>query len=157
MSAEARLVELGIVLPEAPPAQGLYAAVVRAGPLLFVSGQLPLVNGMLARRGRCGADVSLEEGAALARTCALNALAHIRADLGSLDRVTRIVRVGGFVAAAPFFIEIPAVINGASQLLIDIFGDAGRSARTSVGVAELPLGAPVEVEMVVESRGPNAG
>lgn len=152
MSAEARLKELGITLPPAPSAAGLYAPVVQTGSLLFVSGQIPMADGKVARTGKCGAEVSIEDGQELARICTLNGLAAVRAHLGSLDNVSRVVRVGGFVASAAGFTDQSKVLNGASQLLIDIFGDAGRHARAAVGVAELPLGVPVEVEFVFEAR-----
>ena len=152
MTAEERLLELGITLPPVPPAAGLYLPVVRTGPLLFVSGQIPLQDGLPLRRGRCGESVSLDEGAELARHCALQALAIIRENLGTLDRVLRVVRVGGYVASGAEFNEQPRVINGASQLLVDVFGEAGRHARLAIGVAELPLGVPVEVEFLFEAR-----
>lgn len=152
MSAEQRLVDLGITLPAPPAAAGLYAPVMRTGPLLYVSGQLPLRDGQPVSRGHCGQNVSLEEAAELARVCTLNALALVREHLGTLDRVSKVVRVGGFVASAPGFIAQPQVINGASQLLVDVFGEAGKHARAAVGVAELPLGVPVEVEYLFEVR-----
>jgi enamine deaminase RidA (YjgF/YER057c/UK114 family) len=152
MSAEARLQELGIVLPPPPAAAGLYASVVQTGSLLFVAGQVPVAGGKVVRTGKCGAEVSIEDGQELARICTLNALAAVRQHLGSLDRVTQVVRVGGFVASASGFTDQPKVVNGASQLLIDIFGDAGRHARAAVGVAELPLGVPVEVEFLFEAQ-----
>lgn len=150
MSAEERLQELGITLPVAPAAAGLYAPCTRVGSLLFVSGQVPMENGAPARRGKCGESVSIEEGAALARICALQALAIVRSELGSLDRVVRVARTAGYVASAQDFIEHPRVVNGASQLLIDVFGEAGRGARIAVGLAELPFGVPVEVEFLFE-------
>jgi enamine deaminase RidA (YjgF/YER057c/UK114 family) len=153
MSAEARLTELGIELPPAPAPAGLYAPAVRTGNLLFISGQVPLRDGQPMARGKCGAGHTAETAAPLARQCALQALAIVRAELGSLDRVTRVVRVGGFVASAPGFTQQPQVINGASQLLIDVFGDAGKHARAAVGMAELPLGVPVEVEFLFEVAG----
>ena len=152
MSAEERLRELGIELPTPGAPVALYAPVMQTGPLVYVSGQLPMRGGELVRRGKLGASVSVDEGAELARLCAVNALAQLRAHLGSLDQVVRAVRVGGFVASGPDFIEHPKVINGASQLLIDVFGEAGRHARVAIGVAELPLGAPVEVEFLFEVR-----
>lgn len=152
MSAEARLQELGITLPPVPAAAGLYAPSTQVGSLLFVSGQVPMENGAPARRGKCGESVSVDEGAALARICALQALAIVRAELGSLDRVVRVARTAGYVASAEGFIEHPRVINGASQLLIDVFGDEGRGARIAVGLAELPFGVPVEVEFLFEIR-----
>jgi enamine deaminase RidA (YjgF/YER057c/UK114 family) len=156
MSAEARLAELGITLPEPARAAGLYSPCVQSGALLFVSGQIPAVEGQLRARGHLGAGIDVEQGAALARTCALNGLAAVRGYLGSLDRVARVVKVNGYVASAPNFTDQPLVVNGASQLLIDVFGEAGRHARAAVGVAELPLGAPVEVEFVFEVVGAGA-
>jgi len=150
MSAEARLKLLGIELPAPPQAAGLYAPCVQVGDLLVISGQIPTVEGKPAARGRLGAGIGVEQGAELARICTLNALAIVRAHLGSLDRVRRVVRVGAFVASAPGFSDQPEVANGASQLLIDLFGDAGRHARAAVGVAELPRGVPVEVEYLFE-------
>lgn len=152
MNADARLKELGIELPPAPAAAGLYAPCVQSGSLLFVSGQIPLVEGKPAALGKLGEGVSIEQGQELARICTLNGLAIVRGHLGSLDRVVRAVRVGGFVASAAGFTAQPLVVNGASQLLIDIFGEAGRHARAAVGVAELPLGVPVEVEFLFEVR-----
>lgn len=147
MSVAARLAELGIELPPPPPPAGLYAPCVQTGSLLIVSGQIP--RGPEAR-GKLGAGVTIEQGQALARECALNALGVVAEYLGSLDRVVKVVRLGGFVASAEGFTDQPKVINGASQLMIDIFGDAGRHARAAVGVAELPLGVPVEVEFMFE-------
>ena len=150
MSHEAKLKELAIELPPAPAAVGLYAPCVRTGNLVFVSGQVPMKGGAPMLTGKLGAGVSIERAAELARQCALQALAVLRAELGSLDRVKRVVRVGGFVASAEGFTDHPKVVNGASQLLIDVFGDAGRHARIAVGLAELPLGVPVEVEFLFE-------
>ena len=149
MSIADRLKELGITVPEpaAPAAGGLYAPCVQTGPLLFVSGQIP--RGADAR-GKLGAAVSIEQGQALARECALNALGIVQAHLGSLERVSQVVRVAGYVASAEGFTDHPRVINGASQLLIDVLGEKGRSARIAIGVAELPLGVPVEVEFLFE-------
>ncbi len=151
MTAEGRLKELGIELPPPPPPAGLYAPCVQVGPLVFVSGQIPLTDGRPMRHGKCGDSVSVDEAAALARQCALQALAIVRQHVGSLDNVRRVVRVGGFVASGKDFIEHPKVINGASQLLIDVFGEeTGRHARVAVGLAELPMGVPVEVEFLFE-------
>ncbi len=151
MTAEERLKELEIELPAPPPPAGLYVPCVQVGPLVFVSGQIPLEDGKPMRHGKCGESVSVDEAAALARQCALQALAIVRQQVGSLDNVRRVVRVGGFVASGKDFIEHPKVINGASQLLIDVFGEeAGRHARIAVGLAELPLGVPVEVEFLFE-------
>jgi len=153
MSAESRLDELGLVLPDAPPAAGLYAPCIQAGPLLVVSGQVPLLDGRPIRLGKLGGGVTIEEGAALARQCALQALTLVREQLGSLDRVSRVIRVAGYVASAGGFTDHSKVINGASQVLLDVFGEAGRHARIAIGVAELPLGVPVEVEFMFEALG----
>jgi enamine deaminase RidA (YjgF/YER057c/UK114 family) len=153
MTAEQRLVELGITLPEVPAPAGLYAPCVQTGPLVFVSGQIPTQDGAVIRHGRCGESVSVDEAAELARVCTLNALAIVRQHLGTLDRVSRVVRVAGYVASGGGFIEHPRVVNGASQLLLDIFGEAGRHARIAIGVSELPQGVPVEVEFLFEALG----
>jgi len=150
VSAEARLGELGISLPAVVAPVAAYVPVVRSGNLAWSSGQLPFVGGELPATGKVGADVDPDTARDLARTCALNALAAIRAEIGDLDRVRRVVKVVGFVASAPTFTGQPGVINGASELLGEVFGDAGRHARSAVGVAVLPLDAPVEVEVVVE-------
>jgi enamine deaminase RidA (YjgF/YER057c/UK114 family) len=149
---EHRLADLGIELPPVPPAAGLYAPAARSGSQLYISGQVPRAadGSGVAAVGKLGQDVTVEEGAALARLCALQALAIARAELGSLDRVVRVVRVAGYVASAPGFTGHPAVVNGASQLLLDVFGEAGRHARIAIGVAELPAGVPVEVEFLFE-------
>lgn len=144
-----RLAELGITLPPVVAPVAAYVPAVRTGNLVYTAGQLPFVDGALPATGRLGAGVSVEEARPLARRCALNALAAA-ADLVGLDRITRVVKVVGFVASAEGFTEQSAVINGASEVLVEIFGDAGRHARSAVGVAELPLGTPVEVEMIVE-------
>ena len=129
---------------------GLYSPCVQTGTLLAVSGQVPSRDGQPLGRGKCGDGVSIEEAAALARQCALQALGIVRGHLGSLDRVNRVVRVAGYVASASGFVDHPKVVNGASQVLIDVFGDAGRHARIAIGVAELPFGVPVEVEFLFE-------
>ena len=152
MSFDARLEELGITLPPVPAAAGLYVPILRTGPLVFISGQVPLRDGQAMATGYCGGSVTVEEGADLARQCTLQALAVLRDHLGSLDRILRVVRVGGFVASAAGFNKQPQVINGASQLLLDVFGDAGKHVRAAVGVSELPLGVPVEVEFLFEVR-----
>ena len=123
---------------------------MQTGNRLFVSGQIPVSDGEVLRRGRCGEGVDAAEAAELARQCALNGLAAARGELGSLDRITRVVRVAGYVASTPDFDEQPSVINGASELLVDVFGEAGRHARAAVGVAALPFGVPVEVEFLFE-------
>jgi enamine deaminase RidA (YjgF/YER057c/UK114 family) len=150
MSAEERLRELDITLPPLPAPAGLYAPAVRSGTLLVVSGQVPLQDGKPMATGKLGTEVSLDEGASLARQCALQALAILRSEAKSLDRVAQVVRTAGYVASASGFTDQSRVINGASQLLIDLFGEAGRGARIAIGVAELPLGVPVEVEFVFE-------
>lgn len=145
----ARLAELGIALPAVGKPLAAYVPAVRSGSLVFTSGQLPMVDGTLAVTGKVGDAVSPEEAHALARTCALNALAAIDALVG-LDSVVRVVKVVGFVASAPDFTGQPAVVNGASDFLGEVFGATGAHARSAVGVAALPLDAPVEVELVVE-------
>jgi enamine deaminase RidA (YjgF/YER057c/UK114 family) len=150
VDAEARLRDLGIELPEPSRPVASYVPVVVAGGLAFVSGQVPMAEGTVRPTGKLGADVDLEAGAEAARRCALQALAALRAELGSLDRIRRVVRVGAFVASAAGFTDQSKVANGASDLLVEVFGEAGRHARAAVGMAELPLGAPVEIELTVE-------
>jgi enamine deaminase RidA (YjgF/YER057c/UK114 family) len=150
MGAEARLAELGITLPDALPPFAAYVPAVRAGDLLFLSGQVPFRDGSLPRTGHVGDEVTPEHGAEEARFCVINLLAQVRAAAGSLDRVSRIVKLTVFVSSAPGFIGQPQVGNGASELLVEVFGEAGRHARSAVGVNELPLNAPVEVEAIVE-------
>ncbi|HVH25013.1 MAG TPA: RidA family protein [Pseudonocardia sp.] len=145
----ARLTELGIELPPVATPAGAYLPARRSGSLVFTAGQLPLVGGALPVTGKVGAAVDPDTAADLARTCALNALAAVHA-LVDLDSVTGVIKVVGFVASAPGFTGQPKVINGASDLLAEVFGEAGRHARSAVGVAELPLDAPVEIELVVE-------
>lgn len=147
-----RLRELGVELPAVPAPAAAYIPARRTGSLVFTAGQLPFVDGALAGTGKVGADVAVDEAYGLARTCALNALAAVD-ELVGLDAIAGVVKVVGFVASAPGFTGQPAVVNGASDLLGEVFGDAGRHARSAVGVAELPLGAPVEVELVVEVAG----
>ena len=151
MSPRERLAELGIELPPVVPPVAAYVPAVRSGDLVFTSGQLPVVDGRMDVTGKVGALVTAEQAKDLARTCALNALAAVDALVG-LDEVVRVVKVVGFVASAPDFTAQPGVVNGASEMLGDVFGDAGRHARSAVGVASLPLDAPVEVELVVEVR-----
>lgn len=149
-AAEQRLAALGLSLPQVAKPVAAYVPAVRSGDLVWTSGQLPMVDGALAAAGTVGAEVDVETAHDLARTCALNALAAIKAEIGDLGRVLRVVKVVGYVASAPGFTGQPQVVNGASELLGEVFGDAGRHARSAVGVAALPLGAPVEVEIVVE-------
>jgi len=151
-SAEARVRELGIQIPTLPPPVAIYVPAVRTGDLVFASGQTPTVDGVLQVQGKLGGEVSIEQGQQAARLAALNCVAEVRGLLGSLDRVARIVRLTGFVASATGFAQQPAVVNGASQLIEEIFGEAGRHARSAIGVAELPGGAPVEIELIVEAR-----
>jgi enamine deaminase RidA (YjgF/YER057c/UK114 family) len=145
----ARLADLGISLPDVVTPLAAYVPAVRTGNLVYTSGQVPIQSGALAGAGKVGADVSPEEGKALARVCALNALAAVHSLVG-IDSVTRVVKVVGFVASAPGFNGQPGVVNGASELFGEVFGDAGAHARSAVGVSELPLNAPVEVELIVE-------
>lgn len=147
---DARLIELGIVIPEVATPVASYVPAQTTGNLLYTAGQLPFVDGALAKTGKVGAEVSANEATDMARTCALNALAAAQSVLGSLDRITKIVKVNGFVASTPDFIGQPGVLNGASELLGEIFGDVGKHARAAVGVATLPLDAPVEVELIIE-------
>jgi enamine deaminase RidA (YjgF/YER057c/UK114 family) len=149
VSASSRLQQLGIALPELVAPLAAYVPAVRTGNLVYTSGQLPIDGGKLARTGKVGADVTPEDGKSLARVCALNALAAV-GSVAPLDTVTRVVKVVGFVASAPGFNGQPGVINGASELFTEIFGDHGAHARSAVGVSELPLDAPVEVELIVE-------
>jgi enamine deaminase RidA (YjgF/YER057c/UK114 family) len=148
VSWTARLAELGLELPPVATPAGAYVPAVRTGSLVFTAGQVPLVNGSPAAVGKLGAEIDVGLGRQLARTCALNALAAVDGLVG-LDLVVRVVKVVGFVASAPGFVAQPAVLNGASELLGELFGDAGAHARSAVGVAELPLGVPVEVELIV--------
>jgi len=147
---EERLAELGLALPGVVPPVAAYVPAVTTGDLLYTSGQLPMVSGALPASGLVGSDVAAETARELAATCALNGLAAAKSVLGSLDRITRVVKVVGFVASAPGFTGQPGVVDGASNLLGDVFGDAGRHARSAVGVAALPLNAPVEVELILE-------
>ncbi|MGE0650624.1 MAG: RidA family protein [Alphaproteobacteria bacterium] len=147
---DARLKDLGITLPRAAAPAANYVPWVISGHLLFVAGQLPMEAGQIAVTGILGAGVSLEVGQRAARLCAVNIIAQTKAALGDLDRVTRIVRLGGFVASANGFTDQSKVVNGASDLMVDVFGDAGRHARAAVGVNTLPLGAAVEIDAIIE-------
>ncbi len=150
MGGEDRLQELGIELPPPPQPLASYVPVSVSGRFAYVSGQVPISEGKLLWTGKLGDDVDVVAGAEAARRCVLLALSALRAELGSLDRVKRIVKLGVFVASATGFTEQPKVANGASDVLVEVFGDSGRHARTAIGVPELPLGAPVEVEVVAE-------
>jgi enamine deaminase RidA (YjgF/YER057c/UK114 family) len=145
-----RLAELGLTLPPVAVPQAAYVPAIRTGNYVYVSGQLPTVDGKLQAVGKVGDGVSAEEAAALARLCALNGLAAAASVAGGLDAITRIVKVTGFVASAPSFTGQPAVINGASEFFIEVFGEAGRHARSAIGLAVLPLDSPVEVELIAE-------
>lgn len=145
-----RLNELNITLPTPPKPVASYVPWTRSGQLVFVSGQVPMVDGKIAYAGKVGGDVSLEDGQAAARTCALNAIAVAADAAGGLYRIRRIIKVGVFVNSAPGFTDQPKVANGASDLFVDIFGDAGKHARAAVGVSDLPLNSAVEVEIIVE-------
>jgi enamine deaminase RidA (YjgF/YER057c/UK114 family) len=147
---EERLAELGLEVPAVAKPVAAYVPALRSGSLVFTSGQLPTIDGKLPVTGKVGAEVGAEEAKQLAERCALNALAAIKAEIGELSRIRRVVKVVGFVASAPDFTGQPAVVNGASELLGKVFGEAGAHARSAVGVAVLPLDAPVEVELIVE-------
>ena len=154
-SPEARLAALGLTLQKVTPPLAAYVPAVRTGDYVYTAGQLPVVDGQLLATGKVGADVGAAEASALARTCALNALAAVATVTGGLDAIRRIVKVTGFVASAPSFTQQAQVINGASELLIEVFGEAGRHARSAVGMAVLPLDAPVEVELIAEVSDPS--
>jgi enamine deaminase RidA (YjgF/YER057c/UK114 family) len=147
---EARLRELGHELPAVPEPAGTYVPAIRAGTLIFTAGQLPFEEGELHTTGKVGDAVTLDEAKEAARLCALNALAAAAAEAGGLNRVGRVVKVTGYVASAPNFNRQPEVVNGASELIGEVFGEAGLHARSAVGVGELPLDAPVEVDLIAE-------
>ncbi len=147
---EDRLAAMGLSVPEVVKPLAAYVPAVRSGSYVYTSGQLPMVDGVMPATGKVGAEVTPEKAKDLARQCALNALAAVRSEIGELSLVTRVVKVVGFVASAPEFTGQPGVVNGASELLGEVFGDAGVHARSAVGVASLPLDAPVEVEIIVE-------
>ncbi|MEV4432193.1 RidA family protein [Streptomyces sp. NPDC049555] len=151
-AVEARLSELGLKLPAVVPPLAAYQPAVRSGAYVFTAGQLPMVEGAIPVTGKVGAEVSPEQAKELSATCALNALAAVKSVIGDLDKIVRVVKVVGFVASAPDFTGQPGVINGASELLGEVLGDKGVHARSAVGVAVLPLDAPVEVEIQVEVR-----
>jgi len=152
MSIKEKISSLGLSLPPAAAPVAAYVPAVKSGNLVFTAGQIPVIDGKLLKEGKVGRDVSAEEAKELAQVSALNALAAISL-VADLDQIERVVRVGGFVNCTPGFTEIPGVINGASEFFIKIFGDVnGKHARTAVGVAELPLNAPVEIELIVEIK-----
>ncbi len=152
ISPEQRLKELGIDLPVAPAALGAYVPCVQTGNLLFLSGQLPLRDGKLVRTGKLGESVQVSDAQEDAKQTVMNALSNVRAVLGSLDRVARCVKLNGYVASAPDFTDQPKVLNAASELLRDIFGDQGRHTRIAVGVSVLPLNSPLEIDFIFEVR-----
>ena len=149
-SASRRLAALGLTLPAVTLPLAAYVPAVRSGGLVYTAGQLPVVEGQSLATGKVGAEVGAHEAAALARTCALNALAAVVSVTGSLSAIRRIVKVTGFVASAPDFTGQPQVVNGASELLLEVFGESGRHARSAVGTVALPLNAPVEIELIAE-------
>ncbi len=150
MTPEERLKQLGIELPEAPKPLGSYVPFVRTGNLVFLSGILPLVEGKLSREGRVGEKVTVDEAREDARTAAINALAILKSNLGTLNKIRRCVKITGYVSSAPGFTEQPNVLNGASDFMFEIFGEVGRHARAAVGVNVLPLNSPVELEFIFE-------
>ncbi len=152
MSVNERLVELGIELPELPKPIGAYVLSVQTGNLLYTSGIGPQEHGQFPYQGKVGAELTIEEGRAAARLCMLNLLSLIREAVGDLDRVSRVVKLLGFVASAPGFGDQPLVMNGASELLLQVLGESGRHARSAIGVNELPRNIPVEIEMIVELK-----
>ena len=153
MTPEAKLSELGLTLPNPPAAAGSYVPTVRTGNLLYCAGTICVVNGQMTHSGQVGRERTVPEGAKAAEVCALNTLANIKAALGSLDQVARIVFVSGFVNAVDGFADSPAVINGASDLFVKIFGDSGKHARAAVAVNGLPRGSTAEIQVVVEVKG----
>ncbi len=152
MDYEKKLEQLGLKLPQAPKPVASYVPVVRTGTLLFLSGILPFVEGQLLSSGKIGEALTLEQAVEAARIALLNGLAVIKAETGSLDEMTKVVRIAVYVASSPSFTQQALVANGASDLLVEIFGDPGRHARLALGVTSLPLDAPVELEMIVEVR-----
>lgn len=149
---EERLTELGLSIPEAPKPVAAYIPAKKTGNVIFTAGQLPMVNGELISKGLLGQDVEIEQAYKAARICTLNALAAIKGLIGDLDQIQQIVRVVGYVASVPTFTQQPAVVNGASELLLEIFGENGKHARSAVGMAVLPMNASVEIELTVEVK-----
>jgi enamine deaminase RidA (YjgF/YER057c/UK114 family) len=148
---DARLSELGITIPDLAPPVANYVPFTISGKTLYISGQLPGAGGQMTK-GHLGKDVSLEDGQKAARVCAINIIAQAKAALGDLDKISRCLRLGGFVASTPEFADHPKVVNGASDLIVEVFGDAGKHARAAVGVSALPLGAAVEVDAIFEIK-----
>jgi enamine deaminase RidA (YjgF/YER057c/UK114 family) len=152
LSFEERIKDLGLHLPRIPEPVASYVPAVLAGDIIYVSGQLPLIEGKIRLQGKLGDEITVEEGREAAKICTLNCLASAKSVIGSLDNIERVVKVTGFIACAPGFSQQPQVLNGASNILIEIFGDVGRHSRSAVGVSSLPLNAPVEVEMILKIR-----
>ena len=152
MSIEQKLQSMGITIPETPKPVAAYIPALQVNDLVFTSGQIPLVKGKLKFKGKLGGEINKEQGYEAAKICALNALSAIKGVIGNLDRIEQVVKVVGFVASSEGFSEQPAVVNGASELLQEVLGDKGKHARSAVGVAELPLGVPVEVELIVKIK-----
>ena len=150
MTPEEKLISLGIQLPEAPSAVANYVPWVQTGNVVMTSGQIPWVNGEMAYTGKCGGDVSVEEGYEAAKVCAINAIAQLKAAVGNLSRISQILRIEGNVHSAPGFTGQPQVLNGASDLIFDIFGDKGRHTRTALGIFEMPLNAAVQISIFAE-------
>lgn len=150
MVVENRLKQLGLTLPAPPKPVANYVPVIRVGDLLFLSGVLPSRDGQLIMTGKLGQNLSIEQGMEAAKAAVLNGLSIIRSEAGSLDRVKQIIKMVGYIASAPGFTDQPQVLNGASDLLVSVFGEAGRHARVAVGAAELPRGAPVEIELIIQ-------
>jgi len=150
MEIEKKMRGLGLELPEVPKPVASYVPAVRSGNYVYTSGQVPFVKGELMHRGKLGGDLTIEQGYECARVTALNCLAAVKSVIDDLDRVKRIVRVTGFINSAPGFTDQPKVLNGASDLLVEIFGERGKHSRLAIGTSELPLGAPLEIDMVVE-------
>ena len=152
MLYEAKLKEMGIELPEAPKPLAAYIPAIQAGEFVYTSGQVPLASGELKYKGKVGSDLTEEQGYEAARLCAINCLSAIKGVIGDLDKIAQVIKVTGFVNSAPGFSSQPKVINGASEFLSQVFGDAGKHARAAVGVSELPINAAVEVEMIVKLK-----
>ena len=152
MSFEAKLTEMGIVVPEAPKPVAAYVPAVQIGDIIYTSGQIPFVDGQIKYKGKLGKEVTVEQGYDAAKVCVINALAAVKSLAGSLDNIEKIIKVVGFVNSAPGFTDQPKVINGASELLAEVFGQAGAHARSAVGVAELPIDSAVEVELIVKLK-----
>lgn len=152
MKVEEKLKSMGLTLPETPKPVAAYIPAIRVGDIVYTSGQIPMVKGELKFKGKLGDEISKEKGYEAAKICALNALSAVKGLIGDLDQLDRIIKVVGFVASAEGFTEQPAVVNGASEFLKELFGEKGLHARSAVGVAELPLGVPVEIEMIVQVK-----